>query len=169
ILICRIKYQKHGKMKILKILSILILSSLMTNCHSILDLQDLSAVNETDVWSDPLLAEAYVNRIYADNLPGWNTGDANISDESDGGGGHMYGQLTENSVNHWPYTQIRNINILLQNIDEGTIDQALKERIKGEAYFFRAWRFFEMVNRYGGIPLVLDPQELGDELLVTRN
>ncbi|MFC4873169.1 RagB/SusD family nutrient uptake outer membrane protein [Negadavirga shengliensis] len=154
-----------------KIQSILILifGILMTNCHEILDLEDLSAVNETDVWSDALLAEAYVNKIYADNLPGWSTGEANMSDESNGGGGHMYGQLTENSVNHWPYTQIRNINILLQNIDGGDIDEGLKNRLKGEALFFRAWRYFGMVNRYGGVPLVLVPQELDDNLLVERN
>ncbi|WP_158860210.1 RagB/SusD family nutrient uptake outer membrane protein [Lunatibacter salilacus] len=156
-------------MKKIHLILIAAIGIMMTNCHDILDLEDLSAVNETDVWSDPLLAEAYINRVYSDNLPGWSAGESNISDESNGGGGHMYGQLTENSVNYWPYAQIRNINILLTNIDEGSLNENLKNRLKGEAYFFRAWRYFEMVNRYGGIPLILFPQELEDNLLVERN
>ncbi|WP_439484359.1 RagB/SusD family nutrient uptake outer membrane protein [Cyclobacterium plantarum] len=155
-------------MKYIKLILIVTIGLMMTHCTEILDLENLSAVNESDVWNDPLLAEAYGNKIYADNLPGWSTSEANISDESNGGGGHMYGQLTENSVNYWPYTQIRNINNLLTNIDEGEISQSLKDRLKGEAFFFRAWRYFEMVNRYGGVPLVLEPQELNDDLLVER-
>jgi hypothetical protein len=137
-------------------------------CDGILDTKDLEAVSETDVWTDQALAQAYVNQIYADNLPGWSTGDADISDESDGGTSYMYGQLTENSVNYWPYDDIRRINVLLANIDQGTIDPAVVKRMKGEALFFRAWRYWEMVKRYGGVPLILEPQELSDDLLVKR-
>jgi hypothetical protein len=137
-------------------------------CHGILDLNDLDAVDEADVWNDAALAEAYVNRIYADNLPGWSTGDATTSDESPGGTSYLYGQLTGNSVNYWPYSQIRRINILLTEIDNGSIDTVLTKRLKGEGYFFRAWRYWEMVKRYGGVPLILEPQELTDDLLVAR-
>lgn len=145
------------------------LSLTLGGCNNILDLKDLEAVNEADVWNDALLAEAYVNRIYDDNLPGWSTGDAHNSDESNGGGSYMYGQLTENSVNYWPYSQIRRINILLSEIDKGTLDAAMKNRLKGEAYFFRAWRYWEMVKRYGGVPLILEPQDITDDLLVARS
>jgi len=155
------------------------LSLALGACNSILDLKDLTAVNETDVWKDPALAAAYVNRIYADNLPGWSTGNAATSDESPGGTGYMYGQLTQNSMDYWcarssscphpSYDRLRSINILLAEIDKGTIDTVLKNRMKGEAYFFRAWDYWELVKRYGGVPLVLVPQELTDSLLVSRN
>ena len=147
----------------------LALSLLLGGCNSILDLKDLEAVDGRDVWNDPALAEAYVDRMYADNLPGWSTGDANNSDESPGGNAFMYGQLTVNSVDYWPYGPIRRINILLTQIDQGTIDTVLTKRFKGEAVFFRAWRYWEMVKRYGGVPLVLKPQELTDDLLVSRD
>jgi hypothetical protein len=150
-------------------LAAVMLSVTLSGCNNILDLKDLEAVSEADVWNDPLLAEAYVNRIYADNLPGWSTSDAGNSDEANGGGSYLYGQLTENSVNYWPYSQIRRINILLSEVDKGTLDEALKKRLKGEAYFFRAWRYWEMVKRYGGVPLILEPQQITDDLLVSRN
>jgi hypothetical protein len=148
---------------------VIAVSLALGGCKDILDLKDLEAVDGRDVWKDPALAEAYVNRIYADNLPGWSTGDANNSDEAPGGNAFMYGQLTVSSVDYWPYAQIRRINILLTQIDQGTLDTALIKRLKGEAFFFRAWRYWEMVKRYGGVPLVLTPQALTDSLLVSRD
>jgi hypothetical protein len=145
------------------------LSLVLGGCDNILDLKDLEAVDGREVWKDAALAQAYVNRMYADNLPGWSTGDANNSDESPGGNAFMYGQLTVNSVDYWPYGPIRRINILLTQIDQGTLDTALVKRLKGEAFFFRAWRYWEMVKRYGGVPLILRPQELTDDLLVARD
>src|SRR2546430_10978815 len=145
------------------------LSLTLSACNNILDLQDPAAVNENQVWNDPALAEAYVNRMYADNLPGWTTGDATTSDESPGGTDQLYGQATSSSVDYWPYGSIRRINILLGNIDHGTLDTALVKRMKGEAYFFRAWRYWEMVKRYGGVPLVLVVQNLTDSLNLPRS
>jgi starch-binding outer membrane protein, SusD/RagB family len=146
------------------------LSLALGACDGILDLKDLEAVSEADVWNDASLAEAYGNRLYMDNLPGWSDDDADRSDEAafSTETDYMYGQLTENSVDYWPYEQIRRINILLAEVDEGTISQSLKDRLKGEARFFRAWRYWEMVKRYGGVPLILEPQELSDDLLVER-
>jgi starch-binding outer membrane protein, SusD/RagB family len=138
------------------------------SCTKILDKKNLSAVNEEDVWNDMALATAYVNMLHANNLPSWSTEFADYSEESDGGGSYMYGQLTENSVNYWPYDDIRDINILLNNIDNGSLSAANKKWLKGQAFFFRAWRYFEMVKRYGGVPLILKPQELTDELFVSR-
>jgi hypothetical protein len=158
-------------------LFVLAVSLALGGCKDILDLKDLEAVDGRDVWKDPALAQAYVNRIYADNLPqfaggdaiDWSAADANNSDESPGGNAFMYGQLTENSVNYWPYAPIRRINILLTQIDQGTIDTLITKRLKGEAYFFRAWRYWEMVKRYGGVPLILTPQAPTDSLLVARD
>jgi starch-binding outer membrane protein, SusD/RagB family len=156
-------------MKFSKLIYIVICCFIAGSCTKILDKKDLSAVNERDVWNDLDLATAYVNRIYAQNLPGWSTEFADYSEESDGGGSYMYGQLTENSVNYWPYDEIRHINVLIDNIDKGTLKEADKKSLKGQALFFRAWRYFEMVKRYGGVPLILKPQQLTDDLLVKRN
>ncbi len=139
------------------------------SCQDVLDKQDLTAVNETDVWNDIQLATAYISNIYNDNLPDWSSAEASQSDESQGGSSYMYGQLTENSIDYWPYSQLREINILLKNIDEGTLLQEDKNKLKGEALFFRAYRYFEMMKRYGGVPLILVPQERNDDLLVSRS
>ncbi len=140
-------------------------------CVDVLDKKDLSAIDGTDVWNDEKLATAYVNDLTQQNLPGWDAFASGRSDESDGNNGTIYGQLTINSIDVWPYANIRKINILLADIDKGSLDLSTKNKLKGQAYFLRAWRYFEMVRLYGGVPLVLEPQERtdGTALNVSRN
>ncbi|HEY8660614.1 MAG TPA: RagB/SusD family nutrient uptake outer membrane protein, partial [Hanamia sp.] len=157
------------KLNKLNLIFLIIFCLAAGSCTKVLDKKPLDKVSEKDVWNDFDLANAYMNRMYARNLPGWSTEWTNYSDESDGGGSYMYGQLTTNSVNYWPYSDIREINLLLANIDNGSISPDNKKLLKGQAFFFRAWRYFEMVKRYGGVPLVLHPQALTEDLLVKRN
>lgn len=156
-------------MKLSGILFLLLSGCLLGSCAKILDKKNPEAVDEGDVWNDLDLATAYANRIHAENLPAWSTDFADYSEESDGGGSYMYGQLTENSVDYWPYAEIRKMNILLANIDKGSLSEANRKWLKGQAFFFRGFRYFEMMKRYGGVPLVLTPQELTDDLFVSRN
>lgn len=155
-------------MKQYKLFVMLAALVLTIGCRKVLDKTNLEAIDQNEIWNDLDLATAAINNVYAQSLPGWNTEYADYSEESDGGGNYMYGQLTENSVNYWPYNQIRDINVVLANIDKGSLKDADKKRIKGEAFFFRAWQYFEMVKRYGGVPLVLTPQTLNDNLFVER-
>jgi hypothetical protein len=156
-------------MKLSGILLLLFWGCLLGGCTKILDKTNPEAVDQEDVWNDLDLATAYANRIHAENLPGWSTEWADYSEESDGGGSYMYGQLTENSIDYWPYSEIRDINTLLTNIDKGKLSEANRKWLKGQAFFFRGWQYFEMAKRYGGVPLVLTPQQLTDDLLVNRN
>jgi hypothetical protein len=43
------------------------------------------------------------------------------------------------------------------------IDPALKDRLLGEVYFLRAFYYFDLVNNFGGVPLVLKPLASFDE------
>ncbi len=141
----------------------------ITGCQDVLDKKDLSAITENDVWNNDEYATAYLNKLYRDNLPGWDIDIAGNSDESAGGANIMYGQLTTNSINYWPYTNIRNINILLESIESGTIGEATKSKLKAQAKVLRAWQYFQMVRLYGGVPMLLTPQNLDDDLYVSRN
>ncbi|HEY9342260.1 MAG TPA: RagB/SusD family nutrient uptake outer membrane protein [Hanamia sp.] len=156
-------------MKFLKLIPLVLACCILCSCNKVLDKKDLGAITEIDEWNNIDLATGYVNRIYAEGLPEWNDDYTDYSDESDGGGSYMYGQLTENSVDYWPYDKIRKINILLTSIDQGTLKDADKTKLKGEALFFRAWQYFQMVRNYGGVPLILVPQKLTDDLLVKRD
>ncbi len=75
---------------------------------------------------------------------------------------------------YWPYERIRRINNFIEAIpgyteyhSEGQINEYL-----GEAHFLRAFYYFGMVKRYGGVPLikeVQDPAAPLEELWVPRS
>ncbi|MDF7816443.1 RagB/SusD family nutrient uptake outer membrane protein [Runella sp. MFBS21] len=140
-----------------------------TQCEKVLDKRDLTAIPEQAVWNDIALATAYVNQLYVDNMPTWPTNASGDSDESGGGGAYMFGQLTIDGVDYWPYNQIRNINVLLKNLGSGSLTKSQQDPLKGQALFLRAWQYFQLVSRYGGVPLVLEPQEITADLLVSRS
>jgi len=61
------------------------------------------------------------------------------------------------------YKGILRANLALQNIPEIEMDETLKARLMGEAYFMRAFWYLRMVKFFGNIPLILNPLEV-DEL-----
>ncbi|MDR1155666.1 MAG: RagB/SusD family nutrient uptake outer membrane protein [Bacteroidales bacterium] len=150
------------------IISGILMASVCVGCADVLNKNDLSAVTEYDVWNDGLYAKAYLDKLCRDNLPAWNSGESGNSDESHDGNAIMYGELTTASINEWPYEQIRNINILLANVEKGSIDPETQTVLKAQALVLRAWRYFGMVKRYGGVPMIMTPQDLNEDLYVTR-
>jgi hypothetical protein len=149
------------------------------SCTDVLDKKDITAISEEEVWNNPLYATNYLNRLYFDNLPVWENL-AHYSDESHGGENVLYGQLTNSSIDdltgnsdlskndHPAYTRIRNINLFLSKIGSGSIDAETQSLLRGQALVLRAWRYFKMVRLYGGMPLILEPQDLTEDLYVTR-
>ncbi|MDL2257119.1 RagB/SusD family nutrient uptake outer membrane protein [Bacteroidales bacterium OttesenSCG-928-I14] len=78
------------------------------------------------------------------------------------------------------YEGIRNANILIKNIDRVPFatkyvkalggDTVLNASLKAEARFLRAYFYFELVKRYGGVPLMGDKvYKLGDNMEKARN
>jgi hypothetical protein len=157
----------------MKIRNILVLSGLLgmlASCdEEVLNKRDLSGLNE-EVFNDSTLARSYIDYVYDQNLPSWG-GYANLSDETSGESPYFQGTVQVNTVSDFGtkidansnYGKIRSINQFLQEIDKGTLSEPVKQRLKGQAYFFRAWRYFDLVKLYGGVPLVLEPQDaVGD-------
>ncbi len=50
---------------------------------------------------------------------------------------------------------VNNANAVLDNVPDIDMDETLKARIIGEAKFLRALNYFNMVRRWGGVPIVL--------------
>ncbi|MGK6350099.1 RagB/SusD family nutrient uptake outer membrane protein [Parapedobacter sp. DT-150] len=73
----------------------------------------------------------------------------------------------------WGYDHIRNVNDLMEHLPESSLGETTKQRLLGEAYFIRAYYYFALVKRYGGVPIIKQVQYYtGDnlaELQVARN
>ncbi len=68
------------------------------------------------------------------------------------------------------WSAIRRCNILIERIESvpGVSESYIKQ-VKGEALFIRSLNYFEMLKRYGGVPIVEKRFQLDDDLLLPRN
>ncbi|QVY64481.1 RagB/SusD family nutrient uptake outer membrane protein [Polaribacter sp. Q13] len=54
-------------------------------------------------------------------------------------------------------------NLVLEKVPEIAFeDEARKKEIIAEAYFLRAYYYFDLVNTFGGVPLITEPLEVGE-------
>ena len=68
------------------------------------------------------------------------------------------------------FKAIRYANILMEKIgDVPDVDESYVTQVIGEAKFIRALNYFEMLKRYGGVPLVDKKFELTDDFNVPRS
>lgn len=159
---------------------LLFTAATLTSCD-VLDLDPLDSYTEPLIFSDPTLTEAYVTKFYTYPANGFSGESlACFTDEA------MYnfnnnwtiqrdGYTPDNLgyFNNWKstYTNIKNINIFFNNMENvEKIPEPTKSTLIGEATFFRAFFYMDLISRYGGVPLITKTFELDDpEMMVPRN
>jgi hypothetical protein len=67
-----------------------------------------------------------------------------------------------------PWPGILRCNIVLAQVPYLAIDESIKNRSLGEAYFLRAHYYFILVRFFGDVPLITVPVEAGDDLYPSR-
>ena len=149
---------------------------LLGSCEKVLDKENLGATEGSLIYNDSTLANLSLNYIYDLNLPTWfgqstaGIGIATInptvlSDESYADNAYLQGTLQPSDVADFGislaptnnYGKIRTINMFIRDVRAGTLPLGTKNRLIGQAQFFRAWRYFDLVRLYGGVPLVFSP------------
>lgn len=63
----------------------------------------------------------------------------------------------------WSWSELRNLNYFIQNVNEHTEDVALKQKNLAIAKFFRAWFYFKKVRTFGDVPWYSSPLKTTDE------
>lgn len=53
----------------------------------------------------------------------------------------------------YAYITINRSNAILQNVPDANFDQEKKDNFLGEAYFLRAWNYFNLVKNFGIVPM----------------
>jgi hypothetical protein len=162
-----------------------------SSCEDVLDKQDLGTASEEVVFQNETLANLNLNFIYEQNLPAWfgqstiGFGAINpsiLSEETSGESLYFEGTVQPNTVTdigtglaaNNNYGKIRTINTFIRAVNRAPFDDEAKNRLRAQAHFFRAWRYFDLVRLYGGVPLVLSPlngvgQDARDAAYLPRN
>jgi hypothetical protein len=181
------------------ILIFLISYSQFTSCNKlVLDKQPLDIISDANVWSDKALVDAYLTHIYYEMYwlanesggAGW-AGDGfyavfeinEVSDECfpqwrdwnpSTAFRYKYGNLNINGglLEWWGYNTIRSINQFIEKVPGSPFSADEIKAKLAEARFLRAFCYFALVKRYGGVPLITKVQQLSDpkeELYPARN
>jgi len=137
----------------------------------------LDAISEADFWSTPNDLQLYVNQFYTmlPAFPGWGGGYLWEDNNSDNMHHSSYntrlaGLSTINAGSgNWNFARLRSINIMLEKYKNVTGPQADIDAMVGEAFFFRAYFYFDLLKNYGDVPWV-DKQLTSDseELFAPR-
>ncbi|WP_316742068.1 RagB/SusD family nutrient uptake outer membrane protein [Pedobacter antarcticus] len=67
---------------------------------------------------------------------------------------------------YWPYKDIRNVNTLIEELPKyaNKLGEAKVKSLLGEAHFLRAYFYFGLAKRYGGVPILTEVQDPGAPL-----
>jgi hypothetical protein len=154
-----------------------------------LDKEPQDMISGSAVFKDERLVESYIAQIYH-QIP-WHYGALNtpanwILVEGMGAEARCFAYwqtpaafplevIDENgsgAIDYWPYNNIRFTNEFIQNLQQADFDQEFIDHRVAEARFLRAYMYFQMVIRFGGVPIITEPQSIDapeEELYVSRN
>lgn len=156
-----------------------------TGCSDFLDESDPSNFTEENYFTQPAHARSSVNAIYtplrepmnsgfgggAWMMPEFGTGLAG-TDLGQAVNSYFIKDLRNTSDNgygqtYWTqyYKGIAGANLSLAKIPGIPMDAAEMKKVLGEAYFLRAFYYFQLVQMFGNIPLVTEPVNLQSDQL----
>jgi hypothetical protein len=164
--------------KLYLILSILVLFTGIS-CKKVLDIKPTGSFSSDNVWKDPALIQVFVNQIYKESVFAFKDGGFGWGSQTDelysnfnwcSENTYALGQETpdnqsssfplnySSTLNYWTtlYSTIQKTNLFFQNVGQADTvgkGQAISN-LKGEVHFLRALCYFELLKRFGGVPLI---------------
>lgn len=175
------------KRKILIIPMVLGSMVLFNSCNKdFLNTKPLDSISSDAVWNDGPLASAFVTEIY-NGLGAGGFNEEMLASYSDEAvfthAGRGISTVNDGSLSpsnpgrvdgtyEWGamYSRIRSCNLALQNLETaGFNDDDLKDKLKGQAHFLRAYYYHQLVRYYGGVPLIDKIYGLGEDYSIERS
>ena len=155
------------------------------SCDDGLDLQPLDRITADDLFADPEGTKLYMADLY-DRLPiedltffpisqgGFNYNGPNPNNTAVTSAmltqwaHHSEGNRMVNGtmLNWWDdaYTLIRDVNLFIDIVPTLNVSDEEKKLYIGEASFIRAFAYFGLVKRYGGVPIITEPQNFNGDI-----
>lgn len=140
--------------------------SLLNSCNhdDWFDRESKTLITDQQLWNDPKLLTSLVANYY-DRLPTlhgvFNTGGMTELDDAMWSGHRDQNwrndfQFGDDYGRYWDYGLIRDLNLSLENIAKFStqLSDAQRKQYNAEIRFIRAFVYFEMVKRMGGVPIV---------------
>jgi len=165
-----------------------ILTLLSCGKKNFLDQTETTNLNEQTVFSDSARTVAFLTNIYIDigfteNATRFGNGgldaacdeaepqkSASITTSVQFATGTVNPSIISKDAWDLPYTNIRRVNLLLKHLPQTPIPSHIRNVMKAEARFLRAWYYAILLKHYGGIPLLGDAVfNVTDKIPAVRN
>ena len=160
----------------------------IAGCKKFITKEVVGQYPESEFYKTPAHALLAINAAYqpllfttSNNNKIWVFGDVASDDAAKGGNPgdqadiEFIDQFTINSTNgilasSWSllYDGITRCNLVLSKVPSIAMDKTLQARILGEAKFLRAFYYFELINIFGEVPIILKPLN-PDELQIPQS
>lgn len=177
-------------------IGILAVALLAVSCQK-LDIKPVNILTDDQIFSSEAGVTAYLAQVYR-KLPiedftyrpdGRNDGVGNVGFNLHHEWEHFYCEAAADGemvgpyggvdiaggFGYWPYADIRAVNYFMETLPKYSANFTGSEvtQLIGEAHFLRAYYYFALAKRYGGIPIITSvqnyPQQSIEELQVPRN
>lgn len=160
------------------------LALVLTSCADVLEKKPLTEISDDALWSDPALVKAFVNARYNQvGYSGCESMQCSVTDEAELAWtrgcevtnfatmsptdlGRMNGAWWGGDNRSWTtkWTNIGNCNTFFERVDHvGFASEAEKTQLMGQVRFIRAYEYFDLVSRWGGLPIITASFSINDE------
>ncbi|MDR1918620.1 MAG: RagB/SusD family nutrient uptake outer membrane protein [Tannerellaceae bacterium] len=156
---------------------------LSLSCESLLDVDPSTKYSTNTFWKTEEHAKAGLSGCYNALLPWRNvhfyefdmiTSNAMPYNEANGTqaigkGEHL--SITPLIATLWSncYIGIGRANTFLDNIQNVTMEDELRQRMRGEALFLRAFFYFNLADKFGGVPLITEAPNADKQATLPRD
>jgi len=168
-----------------RVLSLVLIITTIISCSDFLEEDNQSSLNPNSFYKTGTHAESALNAVYAttrDVFGGFSGGNSSnwhlLEAVSGQSVNNTSGNPDLNSLASLSYTSdliharsvwagtyklIANANMVIENVPAIFMSEERKKQILGEAYFLRAWAYFNAVRIWGDIPLITTPVGTGSD------
>lgn len=157
----------------------------LASCNDYLKQEPPSDLTPENFYTTEDQVQAVANRFYQDIMPGhggWNYGtytdDNNTDNQMSRSPDNKFGTglwRVSNTNSDWDWTDIRNVNYQLNQIlakynnNEISGSQNNLKQYIGELYFFRAYSYFVLLQRFGDLPILTEALPDEESVLVAAD
>ena len=142
------------------------------SCEDFIDLQPMDQVTMDEYWTTSTELEYYTRQFYPAFCGQSQMLDfASDNDDMINGSPSVIMDGTRSkTTGSWTgeWTNIRNVNIFFANYRKCESGYDAYKQYLGEAYFFRAWFYFDLLKKYGDVPWYSEVIELDDQEALMR-
>ncbi len=173
-------FNRYARLFMLMAIPVLIFS-----CKKYLTVTPQDRVTDEVVWTDPIVADFFLNDIY-NSTPIWHTAYRTSDHWTDDCMNNQFWQGTPELIRsgnyspsayispggiyytsgEWGYERnfqnVRKCNVFISKIIASELPEAYKKSRIAEARFLRAWFYFYLMNYYGGVSIITEPQDVSE-------